>query len=185
MPLQRIARQLTCNDSCSVNASPQNATPSNATQRGNARARPNKKRPSICRWSGTYLRVLAETGQKVKAAQIASVERSTVWRRRTQDAEFARRENEALEIARDAYQSEAIRRAVEGTVDEHFDRDGKIVSRKRTYSDTILLRLLGRLDPTWREKQQIEIRDGAHATRAERLAALEAERARIAAHSRS
>ncbi len=92
--------------------------------------------------------------------------------------EFAAGEKLALRVALDVVESEATRRAVDGvksTVTTVM-KDGSVRTYEETkYSDTIILRLLERLETgSWRQKQQIE-HSGAvgFKTAAERKAALE------------
>lgn len=134
-------------------------------------------------WTRAYFAALSSLGMVRRSADAAGVSYRMVKLRRKTDPAFAAEEKECLDEARASYEDEAIRRAVEGTAQEHFDRDGKLVSRKIEYDTTLLLRILGRLDPTWREKQSIEITEGAHMTRAEARAALDKARAEQAAHA--
>lgn len=162
---------------------PRKATPSKksaetaaSTQRPNAGARED--------WSSAYLEALTlNGGQMVAAAFTAGIVATTVQRRRNSDAEFAKRERDALALANDICESEARRRAIEGVESTFYDKDGNMVRTKIEYSDTILLRLLERLETgSWRQKQQIDVNaPGSFATRAERLAALEKARAEDAA----
>lgn len=65
-------------------------------------------------WDQAFLAALADTGVLSAAAELASVERTTVWRRRQNDPEFAKACEEALKLAADALEQEARRRALEG-----------------------------------------------------------------------
>lgn len=156
-----------------------------AQSQANAPARePRAKTPAVVDWSAAYVAELAHNGgQIVKACEVAGITLSVMCRRRKSDPVFAAEEREAQEVARDAAESEARRRAIEGVEKRWFDKEGKLIRIEREYSDTILLRLLEKLETgSWRQKQQIEHgTPGAFATRAERLAALEAARAEIAA----
>lgn len=136
-------------------------------------------------WADAYIAALAIDGRIHKSAATAGVDPTTVQRRRKADAEFARRETEALDVASDGWEQEAIRRATEGTTRDVIYK-GMIVGQERTFSDTILLRLLETRRAHWRPKQTIELKEGATMTRAERKAALEKARAEeAAAHGRS
>lgn len=139
-------------------------------------------------WRKIYLEALSNNcGQKTAAAKSAGVALRTVQRLRASDPQFEEREVEALLMARDVAEDEARRRAVDGVerIRRHTAKNGTVYEHiERKYSDTILLRLLERLETgSWRQKQQIQ-RAGCTTfkTRAERKAALE--RARAAVNSR-
>lgn len=65
----------------------------------------------------TFLKTLAETGVISAAADLACIDRVTVWRRRQRDATFAAACEEALKLAADALEQEARRRALEGALE--------------------------------------------------------------------
>lgn len=95
-----------------------------------------------------YLAALAETGNRSIAARAAGVARSTIytpqWR---EDEVFVTAEMQALEIAADALEEEARRRAVLGVeepVGWYRGEPGGTVTR---YSDTLLIFLLKGLRP--------------------------------------
>jgi hypothetical protein len=120
------------------------------------------------------------------AAKLAGVTLRTVQRYRFRNFEFEKAEVDALQMAIESAESEAFRRAIDGVERIHFhtDKDGAVHEHKeRKYSDTMLLRLLERLETgSWRQKQQPEARSGRaiFATRIERKAALEKARSELA-----
>jgi hypothetical protein len=130
-------------------------------------------------WVAPYLEELSiNGGLKGKAATHAGTNRQRVMEHRERDPEFRALENHAMERSRETAEDEARRRAIEGMENIYTTKDGatRVV---RTYSDTILLRLLERQETgSWRQKQQIEHSGGmTFKTKAERQAALEKARA--------
>jgi hypothetical protein len=122
---------------------------------------------------------LGNGGSFKKAAKVASVAYSTVWERRKSDPVFARSEDDAVKRAQRLLESEAIRRAVEGTKRIRFQpKTGKIYYDTE-FSDVLLLRLLEKNETgSWRRNHVVEQRNEfCFKTRAERKAALEKMRA--------
>ncbi len=111
---------------------------------------------------------------QVASAEAAGVDARTVCRRRKADPVFAAEEQDTLQVAKLAAEDELRRRAVEGVSQKFFDRNGNVTSEKVEYSDTLLLRLLEKLDPTWRQKHQMDVTGGlqfdTRETRAKALA---------------
>ncbi len=138
-----------------------------------------KRWRGVVDWATTYCEVLDEIGMMTKAAKAAGVTLRAVQLRRKTDAAFVEQERDALEVLRDMLESEAIRRAEEGVRHEHYDRNGRLVYVETKYSDTLLLRLLEKCDPTWRRDyhppEQPASAGLVFHTRAERKAALDAE----------
>lgn len=137
-------------------------------------------------WAETYCTVLGKTGMMTKAAKAAGVTIRAVQLRRKVDAVFSKQEQEALEVLGEILESEAIRRAVEGVRHERYHSNGRLMYVATKYSDMLLLRLLEKVDPTWRRdyRPPAVSTEGGFATRAERLAALEKARAEAAAASK-
>lgn len=150
---------------------------SNQSEPSHTRAHPVRRRLD---WTGPYLAALEANGGSFKrAAAAARVSYSTVWERRQADAVFASFEDAAIARAQRVLESEAVRRAVEGTKVIRFQpKTGKIFHDLQ-YSDLLLLRLLEKAETgSWRQKQQVEHSGGVtFKTRAERVAALEKARA--------
>lgn len=158
-----------------------------ASLRARARDRePRKTERTAADWHVTYLAALADNcGQKTAAAKAAGVTVRSVQRHRIDYPEFEKAEADALVIAMETAESEARRRAIDGVerISRKIDKDGTVHEHiERKYSDTILLRLLERLETgSWRKKhQKIEQCPGpAFATRVERKAALDEAREAI------
>jgi len=83
-----------------------------------------KKAP---RWAKAFLTSLAELGNVRAACEAAKIERSTAYRQREDDSEFAAAWDIALENAADLLEEEARRRAHEGVRRLKFDR-GKMIT---------------------------------------------------------
>jgi hypothetical protein len=121
-----------------------------------ARAGGTKRKPQAMRdWPKRYCEALADSGQRGAAARVAGVAMRTVCRRRLSDPEFAQAEKKALSMALELCVDEAYRRAIQGTVEERFRKDGTLLSRRVVYSDVLLLRILEREDPSWRTHSKV------------------------------
>lgn len=95
-----------------------------------------------------FLSALGDTGNITLAAGLSGLERSTLYDWRAEDAEFAAAWNEALEIATDALEAEARRRAMQGVAEPLVsqgriikDDEGKPMFVQR-YSDSLMQLLL-------------------------------------------
>lgn len=117
-------------------------------------------------WAPAYLVALATTGHCGNAAIAAQIDYSTVWRRRKSDPDFAKDYDEALGIAANLLEAEAVRRARDGLRQYKFHpKTGEPLIHpetgqpyfEHTYSDTLLTALLKRFFPKeYRERQEIE-----------------------------
>ena len=104
----------------------------------------------------TFLQTLQATGNVTTAAMAAGVSRRTPYEHREKDEAFAAAWKEAEEIATDALEAEARRRAVEG-VDEPVFHKGVVVGQIRRYSDRMLEILLkGHRPGKFRENVSME-----------------------------
>jgi hypothetical protein len=111
-------------------------------------------------WTDAFLAHLAETGILSDAAAAAGVNRTTVFRRRQDDAEFAKQVEEAIDMAADKLEAEARRRALEG-VEEPVYQGGQLVGTKTVYSDSLLALLLkGRRKKVFAERVEQTGADG-------------------------
>jgi len=111
-------------------------------------------------WTDAFLAHLAETGILSDAAAAAGVDRSNVWRRRQEDAEFAQAVEQALDMAADKLEAEARRRALEG-VEEPVYQGGQQVGTRTVYSDSLLALLLkGRRKKVFAERIEQTGADG-------------------------
>lgn len=87
------------------------------------------------------MRRLAETGNVTMSCRSARVTRSVAYEWREEDPAFAKLWDEALDIATDALEAEARRRAVQGWPEPVFHQ-GRKVGTIRKYSDRMLEILL-------------------------------------------
>lgn len=111
-------------------------------------------------WTDAFLAALAECGILTQAAELAGVDRATVWRRRQADAEFAQAVDEAIDMAADKLEREARRRAIQGT-EEPVYQGGVLVGTKTVYSDSLLALLLkGRRKKVFAERVETTGADG-------------------------
>lgn len=110
-----------------------------------------------------FLLALEQTASVVKACELASIGRSTVYDWRDNDPEFAKDWDAAIERGCDALEDEAVRRAHEG-YDRPVYQGGERVGVIREYSDTLLIFLLkGRRPNKYRDRGTFEHtgKDGA------------------------
>ena len=99
-------------------------------------------------WEERFLSLYAQTGNVTASARACGITKHPVYKRRTAEPEFARRMDEARELAIEALEAEARRRALDG-------------------SDVLLIFLLKALKPEmYRESIRIDVRKEA-----ERIAA--------------
>lgn len=130
-------------------------------RKANARA----SGPKVVDWAPAYLVALAECGHCGKAAEAAGTSYTAVWRRNKSDPDFATAYEEALGIAANLLEAEAVRRARDGLRQYKFSKSGAPLINPVTnepyfehaYSDTLLLALLKRFFPKeYRERQEVE-----------------------------
>jgi len=104
-----------------------------------------------------YLEALAEHGMKGAAAKTAGVSNQSVIDHMDNDPEF----EEARVKAVETYQAKVITHhqtlLFEGELHEQFDRDGNITSSKRVYPIRLIELELKKVDPNYRDKQQIDV----------------------------
>ena len=99
-----------------------------------------------------FLQHLALTGKVVASAQAAGyVDSHHLNRMRRNDKDFSARWDEALEVAGDMVEEEAFRRAIEGVLEPVYYR-GEICGYKTNYSDQLLLTMLRKFRPEYRDK---------------------------------
>lgn len=102
------------------------------------------------------LRVIASTGSAIQAAKQQGCSFQAVYQLRQRDDEFAR----GFELAMAEYQvkleEECDRRAYEGT-NHPVIHQGEITDTYKTYSDTLLMFRLKKLDPSYRDSTKIEL----------------------------
>lgn len=103
-----------------------------------------------------FLKELTKRANVSAAARAAKVDRSTPYHWREMDEEFARAWDEAVEVAVDALEGEAWRRAAIGVLEPVFQK-GAQVGQIRRYSDTLMITLLkAHRREKYSEKQQLE-----------------------------
>lgn len=103
-----------------------------------------------------FLDRLAETGNVSTAAALIGCSRSGVYEQRNNDPEFSAAWDVALEVAADALEAEARRRALDGVEEPVFHR-GETCGYVRKYSDTLLIFLLKGVRPEkFRERSSVE-----------------------------
>lgn len=111
-------------------------------------------------WTDAFLGHLAECGILSDAAAAVGVDRTTVWRRRQDDADFSKAFDEAIEMAADKLEAEARRRAIDG-VEEPVYQGGQLVGTRMVYSDSLLALLLkGRRKKVFAERVETTGADG-------------------------
>jgi len=103
-----------------------------------------------------FLAELATDGNVARAASAVGVDRSNAYQRRLRNPGFAKRWDEAIEAATDSIAAEAYRRAVTG-VEEPVFYKGVEYGRVTRYSDALLIALLKRHRPEYRDSSRVEI----------------------------
>lgn len=107
-------------------------------------------------WQTIFLRALARKGIVAAACRRAKVARSTAYDARNADPLFAAAWDEALEVAIEALEEEARRRAEVGVLEPVFQQ-GMKVGAIRKYSDTLMIFLLKAHAPAkYRDNYRIE-----------------------------
>ena len=92
-----------------------------------------KTRARAPRWVDAFLAALEVTGIVADAARTVKIGRRTVYDRREQDQDFADAWDEAVEVATQRMEREALRRAIEG------GREAGIPGRRRSWPDPRVL----------------------------------------------
>jgi hypothetical protein len=109
-----------------------------------------------------FLETLRLTANVSKSCQAVLIDRSTAYRWREEDEEFAKAWDEAIEAGYDDLEEEARRRAFEGIIRKKFDKGEPVIDPltgeqyyEREYSDTLTIFLLkgGRPDK-YRERYE-------------------------------
>jgi hypothetical protein len=105
-------------------------------------------------WRATFLAALEASGNVSAAAHRAGVHRCTAYRHRAGESDFRAAWDEALEVALDALEAEARRRALEGWEEPVF-HEGKICGHIRKYADRLLMMLLKAYRPEFRDNAPV------------------------------
>ncbi len=104
-----------------------------------------------------YVEALANLASHKAASAHVGVAYCTAWKWRNKLPEFKAECEDALGRAYGELLTVARKLAIEGLVEETYDKHGEVVTRKRRYSERILLKMLARLDPTgWSDKVQVD-----------------------------
>jgi hypothetical protein len=98
-----------------------------------------------------FLKVLGETGQVTKAAESAGYTTPAFLHKlRRDDEEFAEQWEDAVQTAKYMLEDEGIRRGRDGVMEAVYHK-GEIIDYKLVYSDTLLMFMLKKLDPSYRD----------------------------------
>lgn len=129
-----------------------------AVDRTPAHRRPDRKLIGKAR-RRQFLSVLRNCANVSAAARETGVSRMSWYRLRNGDAAFAKDWEAALEAGVDALEDEAMRRALEGSVEPVFYQ-GQQVGSVRKYSDAMLMFLLkARRPQRYRERVGVDVAD--------------------------
>jgi hypothetical protein len=128
-------------------------------------------------WQDVFLAALREMPVVGQACVAVGINRTTAYRARNADKDFADAWDSALEDGIDKAEQEAFRRAVAGT-DKGVWHQGSLVGTERVYSDSLLsLILKGRRKQVYADRTELTGADGGPVAldsnaRAARVAAL-------------
>ena len=103
-----------------------------------------------------FFAALARCGQPGRACIESGVDRTTIYKRRRAEPEFAERWEAALEEFVDTLEREATRRAVEGT-EKGVWHQGTQVGAERQFSDSLLLAMLKAKRREYRDTSKVEL----------------------------
>lgn len=107
-------------------------------------------------WQEKFLAAFSETGMVTEACKAVGVGRTTVYRERQLDEEFALRWADIEEETTERMEREAYRRGTEG-VDKPVFQGGKQVGSVREYSDSLLQFMLkARRPEKYRERYSFD-----------------------------
>lgn len=98
-----------------------------------------------------FLQILAQTGKVTDAAKaVGYADTKSMEAYRRKDDDFAEAWDLALSAAKHGLEAEAWRRAHDGVLEPVYYK-GKIVGYKTNYSDSLIMFLLRKLDPAYRD----------------------------------
>ena len=121
---------------------------------GRKRNTPDRFTPAA---KAAFLVALERSGEYKAACAAVSISYHCVYDHRQRYPEFQVACEDALGRNYDKLLKVAYKLAVEGLITETYDKNGKVLTSKRTYSERILLKLLGRRDPAaWSDKVQVD-----------------------------
>jgi hypothetical protein len=107
-------------------------------------------------WAPVFLEALTEGESITGAAASAGVHVTLVYRRRREEEAFRNAWREAANIGTELLEEEAARRAYHGTERPVFHQ-GRQCGTVREYSDVLLMFLLKKRDPTYRDSNNITV----------------------------
>lgn len=111
-------------------------------------------------WKPTFLAALRELPVVAHACKAVSIERSTAYRAREADPEFAQAWDDAMEEGIDRAEQEAFRRAVAG-YEKPVWYKGELVGTETVHSDALLALILkGRRKKVYAERTELTGADG-------------------------
>ena len=106
-------------------------------------------------WRPAFLAALSEVPVVSRACAAVGIDRSTAYKSRDGDPEFAQAWDDAMEAGVDKAEQEAFRRAVEGT-EKGVWHMGALVGTEKVYSDALLgLILKGRRKSVYAERKEL------------------------------
>lgn len=107
-------------------------------------------------WRVPFLEAFAKTGLVIAAAKAVGIDRTTAYRERQANEDFALAWADIEEWTTEEMEQEARRRAVLGVKEPVYNR-GQLVGHVRKYSDTLLIFLLkGRKPGMYRDNVHVE-----------------------------
>jgi len=110
-----------------------------------------------------FLSKLEETGRTLLSARFAGVNKTTIFEHRKADPAF----DEACKLAEDMYHemcaASITAQARAGMIDERWDKEGNLLSRRVSYETRLREKLLDRADPSYRDtsRQEVAVVGGA------------------------
>jgi hypothetical protein len=103
-----------------------------------------------------FLRLYAATGQHNRSAAAVGISPETVRQHRMKFPEFGLAVAEAYRDFQESLETEALRRARQGTLEPVYQKGVK-VGEIRKFSDNLLLEMLRRHIPEYRHRQQVDV----------------------------
>ena len=106
-----------------------------------------------------FIRTLAQTGKRVLALHAANVDHHTVFRHERSDSEF----KEAMEMAKDFFKARTVAKieqdAIEGHLEQYFDKDSGAITRERRVFETKLREMIlrAKAEEEYADKKHVDI----------------------------
>lgn len=110
-------------------------------------------------WKPAFLEAFRKTGMATHAADVAGISRRRVYQVRASDPEFAAAWDDVVERTTEVMEREAYRRAVVGTEKPVF-QGGRQVGTIREHSDVLLMFLIKKRNPEYRENYTVRHEGG-------------------------